>query len=191
MRFLLVPALLLAGCIPYGEGAGDVRGAIEVPRCAIASTGIYESRSFPDFIFSPSWFWTELRGQVLEIRLQRDAQSLHRTDVLVLQVRDIRTVVQGTEMEVRPDLEPEGGLAASVRLGLTLNATCPRFGTSLLGRGTITFREFVPSDEGVVNASFNVDLVDGQAPRTQGSLVVLGHLTGTFRIPVHLVPEPG
>jgi hypothetical protein len=188
---LLVPALLLAACIPYGEGTGDVRGSLEVPRCAIASTGTYESRSFPDFRLAPSWFWTELCGPVLEIRLQRDAQPFVRTDALVLQVRDIRSVVPGAQMEVRPDLEPEGGMAAPVRLSLALNATCPRFETSLLGRGTITFREFVPADEGLVNASFDVDLVDGQTLRLQGSLVVLGHLSGSFRIPVHLVPEPG
>jgi hypothetical protein len=192
MRFA-APLLVFFGlsCVPFGDGTGEIQGSIQVERCTVSSTGRYAPADFPQFSLSPTWFFAERRGDVLQIRIQRDSRGMHETDSVVIDVRDVAGVQPGVPVEVRPDVEPDGGPAAPARIAVVLKSSCPRFLTSLLGRGTITFTRFEPVDEGIVEAAFSVTLVDGQSARLAGAEVTRGSLAGNFRMQLHLVAEPG
>jgi hypothetical protein len=191
--------ILSLGCIPFGGGTGTAHGPLQVPNCQHTAAGVFEAKTFPPerpFDLAPTWFFGERRGDVLQIRMQRDARGLNETDALVLDVRSAERVERDVQagpvtLEVRPDLEPDVGPAAPARMALVLKASCPDFTTSLLGRGTITFGRFQPRDDGHVEATFDVSLVDGQSARTTGVEIVRGQLSGSLRMQLHLVAEPG
>jgi hypothetical protein len=184
-------AVLCCACIPYGEGTGQVQGTLTVPRCTLASTGVFNPQTFPQFDLTPSWFFGQLRGNVLELRIQRDSRGLNQTDGLVIEIRDVTTVQTGAAVNVLPDVPPYTGAAAPVRMQLMLKGSCNRFESNLLGLGSITFSAFDARDNGVVDGTFQVSLVDEQAARLTGEPGMLGSLTGQFHIPLHLIPEPG
>lgn len=184
-------ALGASACIAYGEGSGEVRGSLRVPRCTINGVGNYREASFPEYDLQPSFYFAELRGKVLQVRVQSDTRRISITDTLVLQLRDVTTTPVGVPVEVRPDLEPDGAQAAPVQLSLAMFGSCPRFQTSLLGRGTVTVNQLDARDDGVLDATFTVDLVDGQSLRQSATETVYGQLRGHVRMKLHLIPQAG
>jgi hypothetical protein len=190
---LRLAGVLLAGsaCVSYGEGMGEVRGSVRVGRCTISGVGNYLPAEIPAFDLQPSFFVAERRGNVLQIQLRRDARMIHATDALFIDLHDVTRIPVGSSLTVRPDFQPGGDQAATVRMALSLSASCPRFQSGLLGQGTITFQRLDVRDEGVVEATFEVDLLDAHSIGETGAAITVGSLRGRFVIPLHFVGEPG